>query len=484
MGFIVGIRLALRLGIQRIHALLSLGQVLGGNLLLGFCRRQLDPVLCRFQLHFGVALIQAVHFLLDGLLQCIPPPRLGVGFQGSGPTLDGIGLQVNQARQLRHRLAKQGQGTVVLPLLVLGFQARGLQLFQALDVPIRHIRRRLGGGNGFIISGAYIRHGAVHFPRRLGQLFQGRPGPLGHRGDPRNGSHHGGNRRRDAKEDVDARNGSGEKLHQWDHGFCHRRISGQPSGGQADGTHKYRDRLDQSRVFLRKTVQRGEYIRSDAVKPPHFRDELFPNGGFKGIKGGFHQGQLAVHVVQLDGSHFLSCPAALVDAGRQGRIIFVGGPQDGQQAVVAPGPGQGHGVVDPLCLGHLREYAAQFVDGRPEVLHGPVRLDGGICIFPKGRAGEGRTFQQAVEDIPQSGSGNAALDARVGHEARCNGHVLYAVSQSTGNSGGGLERLTHNADAGVGVGSRCRKHVGKTGGVCGGQAKGREVVRHDIGHHG
>ena len=235
-------------------------------------------------------------------------------------------------------------------------------------------------------------------------------------------------------------------------------------------------------MILYKLIGAAEYVGGDFGQTPQFRVELLSNGDAQGIPRAVHQGQLAVEVVQFDICHALGCPSTVVDAVGQGGIVGIGSVQDGQQAVVTTLAGDSLGVGHPFCLGHLLEVSAQLIDGGTKVLHGTIRLDCAVLILPEGRAGEGDALQQPIEGVSQGCSGDAALDAAVGHEAHGHGHVLNAVPQSSGHRRGHLERLAHDGHVGVGVG-RCSQNVGEVGRILCRQAKGAEAVGHDVRHH-
>src|SRR5699024_1478753 len=109
--------------------------------------------------------------------------------------------------KVRHHLAEQGQGIVILPVLLLGADTGGLHLLQFGDVGICHAGGRQRGGNCIVVGGV----GLVHrFPHTLGRLCQ-----LVHRGNGVIGGGGGkggdgggdtGHCSGDAHDDVDARN--------------------------------------------------------------------------------------------------------------------------------------------------------------------------------------------------------------------------------------------------------------------------------------
>ena len=236
-------------------------------------------------------------------------------------------------------------------------------------------------------------------------------------------------------------------------------------------------------MILYKLVGAAECVGGDFSQAPKFRVELLSDGDTQGIPRAVHQGQLAVEVVQLDICHALGRPSAVVDAVGQGSIVGVGGVQDGQQAVVTALAGDGLGIGHPFGLGHLLEVTPQLIDGGAKVFHGAVRLDRAVFILAEGRAGEGDALQQPIEGVPQGCTGDAALDAAVGHQSHGHGHVLDAVPQGPGHGCGHLERLAHDGYVGVGVGGRRCQDIGEVCRVLRRQAEGAEAVGDDVRHH-
>lgn len=97
-----------------------------------------DAVLLGLDQHGGVLAIQGGQLLLVGLLHGVLLPCLGIRPERGGAALDGVCLKVDVVGEVRHHLAEQGQGVVILPVLLLGADTGGLHLLQLGDVGICH----------------------------------------------------------------------------------------------------------------------------------------------------------------------------------------------------------------------------------------------------------------------------------------------------------------------------------------------------------
>ena len=360
---------------------------------------------------------------------------------------------------------------------------RRLDLFQLVDIHPCKLRRGKGLGGVFLKGRAGLVHRLAHFLGGGGQLFHRRNAIIRRVRQSNHGGGDAGHSGGHTHDDVDAWDGGRQQRGRCRRNFRPGRVSHQGSCHAADHKGSGGDPFHQAGIGLDELVDAGENVRSDFIQSPHFRDKLLSDGGFQSVPCGFHQGKLAVHIVQLDICHALGRSGAVVDAVGEGGIVGIGGVQNSQEAVITALSGDGLGVCYPFGLGHLLEVAAQFVNSGTEILHGAVGLDCGVFVLPKGRASEGHALQQAIKRVPQGGTGDRALDAAVCHEAHSYGHVLDAIPQGSGHRRRHFERLAHDGYVGVGAGSRCRQHVGEMGRVLGRQPKGAEAVRHNVGHH-
>ena len=201
---------------------------------------------------------------------------------------------------------------------------------QLADIDAGNLRRGQGLIGRFLIGGSGLVHGLLHIAGGFRQLF--------HRGDTsiRSSSqcghypHDTRHSRRNAHDDVDTRD---RRRQEGRRRSCYLRrhgVPGQSQGYTADYNTGGGNPLDNAWVILDEFINAGKNVCSDFVQTAHLRNELLPNGSFQCVPRGLHQGQLAVHVVQLDICHALGRAGAVVDTVGEGSIVRVGGIQNGQ----------------------------------------------------------------------------------------------------------------------------------------------------------
>ena len=249
-----------------------------------------------------------------------------------------------------------------------------------------------------------------------------------------------------------------------------------PDGGHQQGDAD--DHLPLAVVHAVQLVDEGLNLGDDVA-----------DGGHQDVAEGYGQllqlrlqdRQLAGEVVLHDTGHLLGGAVAVVDGALELRDVLRSRVHEREEA--------GHGVLADQRLGclrlfrlrHLGEGDAAVGEDVVQVPHGAVcvrRLDGHVA---EGRAGELQVALQLGHDGAKRGTGLAALDSGVRHEADGLRRVLCGVPHSTRDGGAVPEGLAHHGHVGVRVRRGSGEDVGEMAGVLRGEPEGGQGVRHDVG---